>query len=94
MTVIVHGVSWNNGEVCITFTPETSVKDVAGMPVIKMHQLVLPGNHPSFSSDMREINEALQDLVRDATTAWEEAEQYDPSMYDDDDDDEDDDDAR
>jgi hypothetical protein len=81
--IVIHTVTFSNGECVITYTPSSAVKDIAGLPVIKMHQLVLPIGHPSYG-EIREIHEALQDLVRDIDEDYGPAEVYDESKYEDD----------
>ncbi len=83
--IVIHAVTFSNGECTITYTPQEAVKDIADLPVLKMHQLVVPFGHPSYD-EMREIHEALQDLVRDIDADWVAAEEWDGSKEDLDDD--------
>lgn len=73
--IVVHTMTWSAGECVVTYTDEKAVKDVAGYPVLRMNQLVLPADHPSYDQ-IGEINAAVQELVRDVTEDWEGAEQY------------------
>jgi hypothetical protein len=85
--VNVRSVIWDAGEITIRYEQPEDLRDIAGLPVLRLSQLVIPEGHVSYRQEVADLREVATALLVDVLEDYVDADTFEVVADRDDDDD-------
>lgn len=80
----VKALAWDAGELTIAYETAGDLRDIAGDPVLRLAQIIVPARHRSYADEIDDLRHAALALLLDVLEDYEQAKPFVESEEDDD----------